>query len=71
MATVQLSLWQGKTFAFLMKSPSISSSVTRTKLWVALETCIMSNPNDSLLLHIPYIGITSTRVRHLYGRNEL
>ena len=54
-----------------MKSPSISNSVKRTKLCVALETCIMSNPNDPVLLHIPYIGITSTRVRHLNGRNEL
>lgn len=59
------------TFAFLMMSSSIPNSITRTKLLVALETCIMSNPNYPVLLDSTYIGNTSTRVRLLYGRNEL
>lgn len=72
MATVQLSLRQGSQDICLSNEISTkSNSVTRTKLWVALETCITSNPNDPVLLHSPYIGNTSTRVRHLYGRNEL
>jgi hypothetical protein len=71
MKTVQLSLRQGRQDICLSNEIYIHIQFCyENEIWVALEICITSNPNDPVLLHSPYIGNTSTRVRHLYGRNE-